>query len=763
MRQKCFFTYCWDDPDFVIDVMNYMERQIEKQSNYSISVTIDKKTLHTAENFKEFEKQISISDSVVVFFSPNYKRIIESEEIERGVYREYQILLEAYKKQTIAVIPVVVSGGIDNSVTKDFKDSITADFLGLEPFIFSNGKRKRKILNPKLNGIMKDLIRDVIYETSLSHRRKDYIFPNKEEAYSVLFCNTDSKDKLPRMCMYKSEAYINIMSEEGTSFLVGRKGSGKTTFFEVLEKYNTNEFDKKFKVLRPISVEDIREEAIYDVFKEYQGDAKIFGSSRVVELFWEIYIYLCSVYIVSVEEENHRIRDNRSQKFHRITLELKKAYNVEKLDSTDVKKALFTESVSIWEEFLNKSILDYATEESFLASMDANFNANNVMSKLFGAKQYKDLVASIEQCEKKILIALDRFDAISDDFRRSIKTDLNSSNADVVFHAKKRAEFDSLLYRSLITTVEKLRSINSGIMGKVMFCVIIPQDRIDQIKMIDRDFAKRNFIGLSWDAIELLYVVVLRLAFLYDIKLNNNEDYVEQFRQIMEKYMPTIPLSIRIDNSGSEKEIDLFQYLLRISFWRPRDIIKYFAVLFDANRKNKSKHREIDMDTLKSLLNNITQEIIEDEFYNEYNKVFYNIEELIERFEGKNIILSIAELKEVLHNFEFEGIVFNSKYNLLEKIEILYETGIIGLKFSSNYIKRKGICNTTCFVFNEGMNAFNHSKKDLTQSEKSIQFIINPIFSKRLSLHYNTTEIIGNYGWTYLRDNHARKMAIKRV
>lgn len=143
--------------------------------------------------------------------------------------------------------------------------------------------------------------------------------------------------------------------------------------------------------------------------------------------------------------------------------------------------------------------------------------------------------------------------------------------------------------------------------------------------------------------------------------------------------------------------------------------------------------------------------------------MFYNIEELIERFEGKNIILSIAELKEVLHNFEFEGIVFNSKYNLLEKIEILYETGIIGLKFSSNYIKRKGICNTTCFVFNEGMNAFNHSKKDLTQSEKSIQFIINPIFSKKLSLHYNTTEIIGNYGWTYLRDNHARKMAIKRV
>lgn len=98
MRQKCFFTYCWDDPDFVVDVLDYMDRRIEKESNYNIKVTIDRKALHTADNFKEFEKQIKDSDSVVVFFSPNYKRIIESNETTRGVYREYQFLTEEYKK-----------------------------------------------------------------------------------------------------------------------------------------------------------------------------------------------------------------------------------------------------------------------------------------------------------------------------------------------------------------------------------------------------------------------------------------------------------------------------------------------------------------------------------------------------------------------------------------------------------------------------------------------------------------------------------------
>ena len=109
----------------------------------------------------------------------------------------------------------------------------------------------------------------------------------------------------------------------------------------------------------------------------------------------------------------------------------------------------------MWEKFLKDTILDYATEESFLASMDANFNANNVMIKQFGLKAYKNLVASIEQCDKKILIALDRFDAISDDFRRKIKMDFNSQNEKQIFQAQKRVKMSSVI----IATITKIHLI----------------------------------------------------------------------------------------------------------------------------------------------------------------------------------------------------------------------------------------------------------------------------------------------------------------
>ena len=762
MKQKCFFAYCWDvDSNNVMDLMNHLRKEIETKSNRTIQIIIDKKDFHISENFKENEKKIYSSDSVIIFFSPAYKNIIDEAQEDRGVYREYTHILKAWKAKEITVFPVVVEGDVKKVITREFKDRIAADFSKVPPII--EGRRKRKKVNPYYKTDMTNLVSDIIYETALAHRRKDYKFSGKEEAYSVLFCNTDSKDKLPRGCMYKSEAYSNIMSNEGTCFLVGRKGSGKTTFFEVLEKYNPEEFDRNFKVLRPISVEDIREDHLYSAINNLSMDYKIFGQGRVLELFWEIYLHLCAIYIVCVEEENHRIRDERRPVFRKIGNKLKKVLNIDKLDSGDVKKSIFTESVVLWEDFLSTDILEYATEEAFLASMDANFNVENVLKGFLGEQDYRKLLRAIEKCEKKILIALDKFDTISDDFRRNAKREMQSSDVKTRMEGEKKGEFDRLLYRALIMAVEKLKPMDTGIMGNASFCIIIPQDRIDQIKMVDRDFAKKNFIGLSWDAIELLRVILLRLKVLYKFDYDIEEDAVDKFQEIMKKYMPTIPLSVIIETDGVEKEIDLFQYILRISFWRPRDVIKYFSVLYDANEKNAKKHKEIDMETLKSLLNTVTEDIIENEFYNEYDKIFFNIDEFMHQFENGNIILESSELIDIVRSFNFEGVMFGEDNEIISKIGLLYELGVIGLKFTSKYIKSRTIASTLCFVFNEGMYPFNRMKLEILKGTENVSIVLNPIFAKRLFLHYNTTEILGAYGWEYLRDNHIRKKGIDRI
>lgn len=312
--------------------------------------------------------------------------------------------------------------------------------------------------------------------------------------------------------------------------------------------------------------------------------------------------------------------------------------------------------------------------------------------------------------------------------------------------------------------VERLKPIDTGIMGNSIFCIIIPQDRIDQIKMVDRDFSKRNFISLSWDAIELLRVILLRLKKVYKFDYEiNKEDDVEKFKEVMKKYMTTIPTEVLIETDGVEKSIDLFQYILRISFWRPRDIIKYFSVLYDANEKNLHKHKQIDMDTLKNLLNNVTEDIIKNEFYNEYDKIFFNIDEFMSEFRDGNIILNCSELIDKIINFKFEGVMFDEDNEILGKIRLLYELGVIGLKFNQKEIKNKTIGCSLCFVFNEGMYPFDKVKNDILKRRNDVKVVLNPIFARELSLRYNTTEIIGAYGWKYLKDNNIRKRGIDRI
>lgn len=758
MREKCYFSYCSDECDE--NLMEYLRKEIENKSNGKVQVIYDKKDFHNAENFKENEKKILGSDSVVIFFSPSYKQIIDNSQVERGTHREYNLILPLYESKELAVIPVLSHGSVITAVTKEFKDHTVTNFANNAPIII--GKRKQKKANPIYKTELNNLISDIIYETSVAHRRKDYKFSNTEEAYQVLFCNTDSKNKLPKQCMYKSEAYKNIMSEEGTSFLVGRKGSGKTTFFEVLEKYNAEEFDKRFKVLRPISVEDIREDSLYSIYDNFYKDHKIFGQSKIIELFWEIYIYLCAIYIVCVEEENHRIRDDRKTTFHIIGNILKRMFCVSRLDCDDVKRAIFTESVALWDEFINSGILDFATEEAFLASMDANFNVHNVLNKLFTKTKYNALAKAIDKCDKKILISLDKFDTISEDFRRDTKRNLLSKVEKIKLAGENQQEFDRLLYRALIITVEKLKSTHIGIMEKVSFCIIIPQDRIDQIRIIDRDFTKRNFINLSWDGIELLNVILLRLSVLFGFDIKPDNDLIDLFENVIHYYMPTIPTNIEIDTETGKKHIGLFQYILRISFWRPRDIIKYMAVLYDANEKNMLRHNNIDIDTLKNHLNIVTEDIIENEFFSEYDKIFFNISDLMQHFEGNNVILTINDLTNIIKDFQFQGIIFTDGNPITNKIRLLYELGIIGLKFKQSEVKRMCIGHEICFIFNEGIYPFERIEKNLFNLHSRLYFIINPIFAKKYSLVYNTPDIVCDFSWNYLLSNHVRKSSINR-
>ena len=262
MKSICYFSYCWDN---TTEIMEYLKSEVEKKSNGKIQVIFDRKSFLYSEDFIKREKEIISCDSVVIFFSPEYKKIIDNRECTRGVYREYQLIKSKLKKEGDTIIEVLIQGDVKSAVTQEFSSKVAVDFSNGN--IIGKTKSGKTVVRNSYKSEMTNLISTIIRKTTTARKRKDYNFESQEEKYESLFCDTKSNGKLPKECMYKTNAYTSIMAQR-CAFIIGRKGSGKTTFFELLEKYEEdgkNKFFDKYKVLKPINADCIDVYQIYTV------------------------------------------------------------------------------------------------------------------------------------------------------------------------------------------------------------------------------------------------------------------------------------------------------------------------------------------------------------------------------------------------------------------------------------------------------------------------------------------------------------------
>ena len=80
---------------------------IEKRSQNKIKVILDRHNFDVGENFKEKEKQIIESDLVLTFFTPEYKRKVDTPVEDSGCYREYGYILKKKDINTRFIYPIL--------------------------------------------------------------------------------------------------------------------------------------------------------------------------------------------------------------------------------------------------------------------------------------------------------------------------------------------------------------------------------------------------------------------------------------------------------------------------------------------------------------------------------------------------------------------------------------------------------------------------------------------------------------------------------
>ena len=761
MKAKCYFSYCWDNDDLYA-VLEFLKSEIEKKSNERIEVILDKKDFEVGDDFEEKEKQILECDSVVLFFTPEFKRIIQNMDRNRCVYREYEYVRELLTYNPKALIPALFSGEIIDAVPNEYSKLIATNLANVRLHQNKNGSYT---VDKKNRAIVNHFTSFVVYKTEANFSARDYVFDNEDDEISQLLYITKANEKLPRDCMIKVDAYEEIMNQR-SCFVIGRKGSGKSTLFEILKKMNPETFQKKYKILSPINADSFELFSLYSIIDSLGKDEKYLSIEKILDLFWQLYFGFYSMYIVCLEEEHQKIHDTRQKIFRRVSNKLKSRLNVKNIDNDYVRANLFTIVVETLDEYVSVGLMDYANSEYFFSSILANFTVENALKSFLGKDLFFQYQTAIKKCKKRIMISLDGFDASSDNFR--IEANNYAKSSEFKEKGLRMIWFEQLFYRNLVTTVEKIKNKFSSnyannLFHIVDFCIVLPQDRLDLIETVDRDFSKRHFCSLYWDAYDLLEMLVLRLEHMKSIEKDESLDLKERFQRVLLQ-IPFINETVRIDIDGQSREISLFNYILRLSFWRPRDILKHFACLLDLSQKMKNERNgTVDNDTIKNLLSRSADKIIRDEFIKEYDKVFINIKDVLHSFDDMDLINSPDIICDVLSQTKFLTNFSFDMDKIENKLLILYQLGVLGLLFDEKDARKLGFGHKMCFHFNEGISPINFVQEKPNSTSITYSFIFNPIFCKFLQLNINSKDLIGDFKWEYFLRVHQLRSAIERI
>ena len=276
----------------------------------------------------------------------------------------------------------------------------------------------------------------------------------------------------------------------------------------------------------------------------------------------------------------------------------------------------------------------------------------------------------------------------------------------------------------------------------VDFCGVV--DGVDIIKKTDRDSIKKKYGNLSWCGLELMEILFKRLEYMIHIvepeykisKLKDNNDIFERMDSAF-SFFGTLPTSITMRVGENTMSMTLFNYILRMSIWRPREIISNWSQImtlmievYDADNrkwridKDSMKYR-LNEESIKLILKANAEKLIDEEFIGENIYSFRNIDYVLNCFQNMNEQNSVKTFKSVLSKIKFDTIYSYDMQNIDNKLLVLYQLGIIGLLYDKNLAKKNHYLTHVCFEFNEGMSPFYDFQRQGMQNEAAISITRN--------------------------------------
>lgn len=764
-KGSCFLMYVHDG--IRQDLFDYLIDCIEDGIAKRIDLHIDRR-LRCGENFKDFAKLINSVDSVIIIMTKQFKEKIQNRE--GGIYEEF---LHVYSrlneiednnypitvvKEKFSIVPILFSGTKETSIPDEIKD---LKYFDISHFHVSRNLQTKELTPPApMKAAFSSIITEIVSQVVTNSIQNSDYFQLKETEYDDYFVDlkadfdrsVDGRDVIQSLFV-KTRSYQKITNQEAY-FGVGRKGCGKTTLAQVMPILNSSIY--LFTV--NINADDINLETMYQTFSgQRRYDIENFSfRARIFEFAWQSTLLQMMIWhLVEIYSPGIFPSDQPQIDVLRTYVDLLKESNYYMEPGW-----LYENNLNQVFEFLDVCIFkasDVTTR--FFPDIKMFFNLESFLDYVIGNEllvAFRELISSMDG---RVLFTFDGFDDAYDQFRRNT---IVSRLPDGEQFQRTRFEIDWL--SGLLSLVLKIKkSKTNSIYKKMDFCVLAPYDRFLEVVHYERDSYRTwsRWFTIQWTANELAILLRKRLEKLSGLVTDKEKDCKDRLKQILDSndLFRKIPKEIEYIVQGQTKKNDLFLYILKYTFWRPRDLLRYYAKILALADSLQKYNVPFTNETIHSAISSTQRLVIEDEFINEFRTSIYNIEDIIFDFRGSNTILSFDELKKVIQTRDYiyaTGLPPTS--SVIEKIRFLYEIGFLGLYFENESDLPRGQFHKDIFYFNEGLSIFldNHlSENDLSTH----YFVIHPLFWDYLMLHTADSEDILNFSWEYLRKSEDAMLA----
>jgi energy-coupling factor transporter ATP-binding protein EcfA2 len=756
--RRVFISYCHEDVDQ--ETLEFLLHIFRTNAKKDYEILIDRINLQYGDDIPDFMSLLDQVDSVVILLTPAYKR--KTLTHSGGVHAEYTRILarhdlaQTLRTAAFELIPVIFTGDESSSLPDELKHLRYLSLVGLR---VARDKHKEFMITNYAEQKFVQEIHKIIGNWRVSTTLKSSEFKKQyHELYTRLFrelkaswsdTTAENLDMLEGLFV-KTDAYKQIQRQD-VYFIIGRKGSGKSTIADVL----AIKLKDEYKGFISLIANDFELESLYALLGDQQtasDTTNVISRRRLFEYAWELLIYICAIEILASAHSRGKL--SQEQATHVKPLEefiSSLHYRTSIAPSTGVPSH-FWYAFSLSIDYVRRVIDDSeSSQNQYYATVRSKLSREGFLAFAIGTEALDCFGKIVATCKKRFLITLDGFDTKFDEFRtNSILKYPQQLRARAIFETEWLAAL-------LLTTLDMKhdRRINR-FFELLEFCVTVPKDRYLEVRGVRDGY---RFTGkscsLEWTGIELAILMRKRLERLTGFETNSALEAEDRLEEVHTKQFPTIPFELQFEYHGHAYRLTLFSYVLRHSFWRPRDILLHYAKILAV--AESMRRRDLSIEMIRRVVKEVNFELINTEFIQEFKSIVPNIEEIVQSFSKSKQILPYADVAAKVTGISFDFVTGELGVEDVDrKIEFLYDIGFIGILVNEDLREKLGITHKHAFYFNEGQAIKRVGGKGWFSD---LMLIIHPIFAEYLRLDVSTGELTLFFDWDYLKQNEAMRHA----